>query len=79
MRMSDGFFRDIPFWQKRFDYGARDDGQPVYRGYVVKIKGTDEDGWIIFFTKFNVDGFIIEEYSLEGVWDDRVALFADVA
>ena len=79
MDLKNGFYRDLPYWKKVYDYGARPDGQPVYRGYATLDSETDSITWIMFFSKYNDANYLTEEYCLEGAWDDRVALFAEYA
>lgn len=75
MILRNAFYRDLPNEQKRFDFGVRTDGQPVYRGFARLGVSTSSGPWIMTFSKFNGDGTTAEEYSLEGIWDNRVALF----
>jgi len=77
MILRNAFYKDLPNEQKRFDFGARTDGQPVYRGFARLGVPTSNSSWILVFSKYAVDGYLIEEYSLEGAWDDRVVLFVD--
>lgn len=79
MDLKNGFYRDLPYWKKLYDYGERTDGQPVYRGYATTDTANEDLAWIIFFSKYNDSGFLTEEYCLEGAWDNRVALFAEYA
>jgi len=79
MELKNGFYRDLPYWKKVYDYGIRTDGQPVYRGYATINALTDDLTWIIFFSKYNDAGYLSEEYCLEGAWEDRVTLFAGFA
>ena len=73
------FYRDLPNERKVFDYGVRTDGQPVYRGFAKLGTATSAGPWIMIYSKFNESSMVIEEYSLEGVWDNRVALFLPYA
>jgi hypothetical protein len=76
MRLRDGYARDLPFMQQKFDYGARVDGQPVYRG-IARVEDADDDtDWIIHYTTYNADGSPDVIKSREGAWSGRVALFA---
>lgn len=78
MILRQGYFRDVPFERELYDYGVRTDGQPVYLGHAplnTEITGS----WVIFFFKYDGSGFLTEKYSLEGVWNDRAALFAAYA
>lgn len=77
MNLKYGFYRDLPYWKKVYDYGIRTDGQPVYRGYADLDTATSTSTWIIFFSKYDASGYLTEEYCLKGAWADRVALFAE--
>lgn len=76
MRIRDGYARDLPFMQQKFDYVDRTDGQPVYRG-VARVEDADsDDDWVIHYTTYNADGSPNVILSREGSWSGRVALFA---
>jgi len=75
MQLRKAFYRELPQEQKIFDYADRTDGQPVYRGFSKIGTATSAPGWIMVYSKFDVSGFVTEEYTLEGIWDDRAVLF----
>lgn len=75
MILRNAFYKDLPNEQKIFDYGVRTDGQTVYRGFARIDVALSDPEWILVFSKYNVDGTVYREFSLEGAWDDRVALF----
>jgi len=60
--------------QEFFDYGAREDGQPVYAGHANKGVGTDESSWLINKYTYNESGFITSKQSAYGAWDNRGSL-----
>lgn len=79
MKLENGFYRDLPFWQQKVDYGTRTDGQPVYVGNAHLGTADDDEKWILTFFKYDESNQMVEKYSLEGTWDDRAALFLDYA
>lgn len=75
MILREAFYRNLPNEQKRFDYGVRTDGQPVYCGFAkIGASATDID-WILMFFKYDAGGNVTEEYTIRGAWDSRAALF----
>lgn len=80
MKLKQGFFRDVPYEREVFDYGTRTDGQPVYSAYNRLAAALSDPGWVIFFYKYDSEtNDLLEKYSLEGIWNDRVSLFAEYA
>lgn len=77
MILRNAFFRDLPQERRLYDYGARTDGNPVYRGNAKLGTPTSAASWIMVYTKYNDNGDVIEEYCLEGVWDNRAVLFLE--
>lgn len=79
MILRQAFFRDLPGEQQLFDYGVRTDGQPIYAGHTKLGAATSEPTWIMTFCVYNADGSTAKVFCLEGIWDNRVALFAPYA
>jgi hypothetical protein len=45
-------------------------------GFAPIDDATTDDKWIIIYAKYNASDMLEEQYSLEGKWSDRVAMFA---
>lgn len=75
MKLKDGFLRDLPWIVKKFDYLARMDGQPVYRGYAPLGSADTFPKWVVFYSVYDVNNWLIAEYSREGAWVDRTTIF----
>lgn len=78
MNLWQAFFNELPRTQLFFDYGVRTDGQPDYMGRS-PIDTAENGTWTISFFKYDVSNNMIEKYTKEGAWADRVSLFAEYA
>jgi len=76
MRLRDGYARDIPGQQQKWDYGARTDGQEVYYGHAPIDAADTDDTWVIKYWTYTVDGFASTAKCKRGTWSGRVALFS---
>jgi hypothetical protein len=58
---------------RRFDYGTRDDMQPVWEGYAEPGSHEDEEVWTLVYNVYNVDGSIKESHVGFGSWTNKDA------
>lgn len=77
MILREAYFRDLPEERRLYDYGARTDGQPVYRGNAKLDTPEDADSWIMVYSKYDASGNTTEEYCLKGKWTERAVLFLE--
>lgn len=76
MKLSDGFVRDIPWYQQKFDYAGRTDGQPVYFGSAPIELTDDAAKWNIHYFQYDASNNVTSVLSKEGSWTNRAALFS---
>lgn len=77
MRLRDGYARDIPGEQQKWDYADRTDGQEVYYGHAPISALDSDDTWVIQYRTYNaVTSFIETSKCKRGTWSGRVALFS---
>jgi hypothetical protein len=57
--------------QERFDYGSRDDGQPVYAGSADRGVATSASTWTLKQFTYDLSGFMTLKQTATDSWDNR--------
>ena len=75
MKYKDANQWEAPNTHRKWDYGERTDGQPVYRGHNTFDASEDDVRWVITYNEYDEDGDIIDSWTTVGSWTGRAALF----
>jgi hypothetical protein len=75
MRYRDANQWEAPNTHRKWDYGARTDGQPEYRGQNTLSAADGDPHWLITYCEYSVSGDLIESWTTRGSWTDRATLF----
>jgi hypothetical protein len=76
MRYRDANQWEAPNTHRKWDYGARTDGQPEYRGHNTLTASDDDVTWLITFNTYSEAGDVIDSKTTRGSWTNRATLFA---
>lgn len=76
MRLKHGYVSGLPNTERRFDYGVRTDGAPVYKGSNDIGASENDLDWLIHFIQYDEGGNPTIVKSKYGAWSGRVALFS---